>query len=79
MSAIAYTNLCMTTASQTPSNGVEVWLSTCFAIGDPLSKTQQWEVPVGGTGPVKLAGTNFCLDAGNNPANASGQSALYHC
>ena len=39
------------------------------------SASQKWTISRGST-TVKLAGTNFCLDAGNNPANGA-QAKVY--
>lgn len=43
----------------------------CLAASDGNSQYQRWEINRG-SGSVKLAGTNFCLDAGSNPANGIG-------
>lgn len=55
---------CMEVNSDTPSNGTPVTINNC-ASG---SRRQSW-VFVSGTTSVKLAGTNYCLDAGSNPGN----------
>ncbi len=56
-----------------PSNGARVALSAC-STGGSLSGfegNQRWEIN-GGSTKVRLAGTNFCLDASSNPGNGVG-------
>ncbi|KAJ8508457.1 hypothetical protein ONZ45_g9262 [Pleurotus djamor] len=54
---------CVTLKGTTASNGVAVALSSCNN-----SPEQAWEIASGST-KVKLAGSNFCLDAGEAPGN----------
>jgi len=54
------------------ANGTPVQIFDCN--GTPA---QQWVIGLG-EGPVVLAGTNFCLDAGSAPANGVGMK-IWEC
>ncbi|KAF7440082.1 hypothetical protein PC9H_000425 [Pleurotus ostreatus] len=55
---------CMDVRGNTLVNGTPVQIYDCNGTG-----AQKWIVQKGQT-KVRLAGTNFCLDAGSNPANS---------
>lgn len=61
--------LCLTVQGGYAALGTEVALSSCFGGAEPYSTpVQHWIVPaVGTTGQIKLAGTDYCLDAGTSP------------
>lgn len=63
-------NLCATVMGGTPGNGAVVALSTCLAPGTEYYGLQLFQQTSNNF--LQLAGTNFCLDAGVNPANGSG-------
>lgn len=69
------TGTCLGTTS-TPANGVPLYHIPCT---DPNNKFNgAWEIAPGNNQGVKLAGTNFCLDAGSNPYNG-GPAKLWTC
>ncbi|ORY26945.1 hypothetical protein BCR39DRAFT_469795, partial [Naematelia encephala] len=67
-------DLCVTVQNGYAAIGTAVQISYCFA--DPSSTSQNFQLfdlpAVGSSGNVQLHGTNYCLDAGDNPANGSG-------
>lgn len=67
-------DLCVTVQNGYAAIGTAVQISYCFA--DPSSTAQNFQLfdlpDVGTAGNVQLHGTDLCLDAGDDPANASG-------
>lgn len=57
------TNKCMDVQGAVFANGTPVQLYDCNG-----SNAQQWVIR-SGTGQIRVAGTNFCLDAGSSPAD----------
>ena len=58
--------------SGNPGNGVLVNMENC----NPTATSQRWTFM--GNGLIQFTGTNFCLDAGSNPANGI-QMKLWTC
>ncbi|KAL0947113.1 hypothetical protein HGRIS_013248 [Hohenbuehelia grisea] len=54
---------CLDVAANVQANGTPVQIYDCNGTG-----AQNWLI-IGGTTQVRLAGTNFCLDAGSTPGN----------
>ncbi|RSH94240.1 hypothetical protein EHS25_004043 [Saitozyma podzolica] len=63
---------CLEVRGSSYSNGVLVDIGNCNNAAN-----QKWQMARGSTA-VKLAGTNFCLDAGSNPANGV-QMKIWQC
>jgi hypothetical protein len=64
--------LCATVQSGSAGDGVLVNMQNC----DASSTAQRWNFM--GNGLIQFAGTNFCLDAGSNPANGV-QMKIWTC
>jgi len=60
---------CLTVQNGYAAISSSVALSYCFGGSEPYATTlQHWILPaIGTTGPIQLAGTNYCLDAGASP------------
>lgn len=59
-------NLCLTVAGGYAARGTQVGVAGCFGGPETFSEYQDWEIQRGET-QVKLAGTNWCLDLGDDP------------
>ncbi|KAF4605980.1 hypothetical protein EYR38_000025 [Pleurotus pulmonarius] len=65
-------NKCLDVRSNTRANGTPVQIYDCNGTG-----AQNWLINFGRT-KVRLAGTNFCLDAGTNPRSGVGMK-IWQC
>lgn len=62
----------------TPANGAGVTTTACSNIGN--STFGLWDIVDGDQQGIKLTGTNFCLDAGENPGpQTPGVAKLWQC
>lgn len=60
------TSLCLTVAAGYAAQGTSVGVAPCFGSGGSFSGLQNWVIERGET-QVQLAGTNWCLDFGDEP------------
>ncbi|KAJ9116984.1 hypothetical protein QFC22_004642 [Naganishia vaughanmartiniae] len=65
---IRFGTQCLGLTAATATDGTLVSTGPCLAANDKAKSTQLWNVAAKGSdGLIKLAGTNYCLDAGSPP------------